>query len=1186
MAKNKLISNVKIITSGLVPTVDNLKPGEAAFGKLTSDGKYHLFGNTGEGGDAGKVVDIILDTYSGIPALTLDEILKAGNTTTISIQFNREDGKLAVLIGNEGLQIGTTTVKESGFKDNGFSVLSANKNNEISESEATQMRLFLSTYSKSEVDNMVAGIFHVKGSVNSFNDLPTDAKAGDVYNIRTAGGTDMHGISIKAGDNVVYVDATETEPAGWDVLSGFVDLSDYYTKNQVDNLIVGKKLNIGINNESFNDIDSNVVEGDDTTKNNHIEGSKNRIIKAHKEYPNENNHVEGKNNIAGGFAGHVENNSNQTYETNAHAGGVSSVASGAGTFAQGRGVIAMGLGSVATGQSLYNSDGSTTVLGVDGEETEIDWVTHVDETEQQRSKRIADRIEGLYLGTELKQDGTPNTSIQRKFLASLGTGNMVGGVNSFARGTANLVHGLGCRSLSSYCFAGGYYTWIGKNSDDCFAFGDHLQIGDNAKDTIVLGTAHNVEASGAFVVGYQCTIKPTAKNSFTLGKNCWIEAPNSYALGERIFINQDGQIVFGKYNDNNSSAIFVIGNGTASDRKNIFEVFNTGKVAASSYQGEGSKIDIAKVVEANPSVEPENLTFKTLTIDDYTNGNLTTNTEQGPGSVNYGLKAVIDYSSKTTFWHSKYDVIDGQPVPNPLLTDDNPYMISLKVDAEMVKTFTDQLIIRFYPRENQDATTGVWSINPGNFPVNVRIRIGGQSATFNNLTIKDYSNIDTEANNSFYHDFIVPFDGVLTEGSEISFDILKVPSVSAEYPNGKFACAQGIRFGYSNYSTVTKPDVDVSTVGNIASKVNKINDGAYYSTKQLLMMIKANTPSIPENVVTTDNNGNITIKAGATIAPTDTGAGVGKIKFSENGFSLRITSAANTGLVFDTVGVKLTDNNYKLTSPSTDWTSYELGSDLNSLHSKVKNALTTDKANVANGYAALDANKNINVVGMKIPCNTYPSGEAGTTDYLGNGVQSNNADGFTISSPYYGWYIKFTPSMPGEIFTNYPQMIIKNATSSDSFCLYNADPYDENNDAILWVNKYGSDNKWSVVRKVVNIDETKQDKPTINSIISSSTITLTANTEYHHIKEDSSTLTFTLPTTIEEDYQSYISFKSGATATTITISTFDGTLKFKGDDCANGIFTPAANTVYEVALKCVGMDSNNKPYIVARVGAC
>lgn len=44
----QLISNVKIITSGAAPTTENLLPGQAAFGKLNSDGKYHLFGNTGE----------------------------------------------------------------------------------------------------------------------------------------------------------------------------------------------------------------------------------------------------------------------------------------------------------------------------------------------------------------------------------------------------------------------------------------------------------------------------------------------------------------------------------------------------------------------------------------------------------------------------------------------------------------------------------------------------------------------------------------------------------------------------------------------------------------------------------------------------------------------------------------------------------------------------------------------------------------------------------------------------------------------------------------------------------------------------------------------------------------------------------------------------------------------------------
>ena len=103
-------------------------------------------------------------------------------------------------------------------------------------------------------------------------------------------------------------------------------------------------------------------------------------------------------------------------------------------------------------------------------------------------------------------------------------------------------------------------------------------------------------------------------------------------------------------------------------------------------------------------------------------------------------------------------------------------------------------------------------------------------------------------------------------------------------------------------------------------------------------------------------------------------------------------------------------------------------------------------------------------------------------------------------------------------------------------------------------------------------------------------ITLSDNTEYllNGAAGASTAITLTLPAIdATKGYSSYFVFNSGATPTTITLpASFDGTLKFKGDDCANGIFTPAANTVYEVALKCVGMDSNNKPYIVARVGAC
>lgn len=232
----QLLSNVKIITSGVMPTTANLLPGQAAFGKINSDGKYHLFGNTGEGGDAGKVVDIVLDTYSGISAYTLEEVLAQGNTSKLNVVFTDEGGTTKVTIGPAGVVMGETSVKEDGIKVAGKDVLSAALTT-VSDDDAATMRGLLKVYSKTEIDGMLAGVYHIKGSVDAFTNLPTNAKVGDVYNIKTAGGTDIHGTPIKAGDNVVYVASNGDDPAGWDVLSGVVDLSAYYTSAQVDGLL-------------------------------------------------------------------------------------------------------------------------------------------------------------------------------------------------------------------------------------------------------------------------------------------------------------------------------------------------------------------------------------------------------------------------------------------------------------------------------------------------------------------------------------------------------------------------------------------------------------------------------------------------------------------------------------------------------------------------------------------------------------------------------------------------------------------------------------------------------------------------------------------------------------------------------------------------------------------------------------
>lgn len=84
------------------------------------------------------------------------------------------------------------------------------------------------TYNKTEIDGKLTGAFHYKGSKDTYAELPTEGnEQGDVWNIKTADTT--HGIS--AGDNVAW-DGEE-----WDVMSGTVDLSSYYTASEVDNEI-------------------------------------------------------------------------------------------------------------------------------------------------------------------------------------------------------------------------------------------------------------------------------------------------------------------------------------------------------------------------------------------------------------------------------------------------------------------------------------------------------------------------------------------------------------------------------------------------------------------------------------------------------------------------------------------------------------------------------------------------------------------------------------------------------------------------------------------------------------------------------------------------------------------------------------------------------------------------------------
>lgn len=86
-------------------------------------------------------------------------------------------------------------------------------------------------YNKTEIDNKISSVYKYKGSVATYQDLPsTDLTIGDVYNVESDG-------SNYAWNGI-----------DWDRLGGEVDLSNYYNKTQTDTLLSGKVDNSTLNN--------------------------------------------------------------------------------------------------------------------------------------------------------------------------------------------------------------------------------------------------------------------------------------------------------------------------------------------------------------------------------------------------------------------------------------------------------------------------------------------------------------------------------------------------------------------------------------------------------------------------------------------------------------------------------------------------------------------------------------------------------------------------------------------------------------------------------------------------------------------------------------------------------------------------------------------------------------------------
>lgn len=110
----------------------------------------------------------------------------------------------------------------SGVVDDNSSSISSIESAKADKSTTLSGYGITDAYTKAEVDSKLSSAMTYKGSVATVDDLPSSAKVGDIYTVE------------ETGTNYAW-DGTK-----WNSLGGAVDLSDYYTKGEVDGKLSSK----------------------------------------------------------------------------------------------------------------------------------------------------------------------------------------------------------------------------------------------------------------------------------------------------------------------------------------------------------------------------------------------------------------------------------------------------------------------------------------------------------------------------------------------------------------------------------------------------------------------------------------------------------------------------------------------------------------------------------------------------------------------------------------------------------------------------------------------------------------------------------------------------------------------------------------------------------------------------------
>lgn len=159
--------------------------------------------------------------------------------------------------------------------DNTTSGLSANKVQGAIDELANEKSDI--TYVDDEISKAISSCYHPSGSktvAELTSALLVSTNEGNVYDMTTSGTTTSDfkegaGYPIRVGDNVGICNVgTQSNPVyKFDLLSGFVDLSNYYTKTESNSTFVAKEEGKGLSSNDYTTAEKNKLAGVETDAN-------------------------------------------------------------------------------------------------------------------------------------------------------------------------------------------------------------------------------------------------------------------------------------------------------------------------------------------------------------------------------------------------------------------------------------------------------------------------------------------------------------------------------------------------------------------------------------------------------------------------------------------------------------------------------------------------------------------------------------------------------------------------------------------------------------------------------------------------------------------------------------------------------------------------------------------------------